>query len=84
MALLHAAQVDGFDIELVFVVGGDHVHEAVECGHIDGDESTEPTVIFSDGVRLIPRTLEGAPLTLLGYGGWQKASAPDARLIAML
>jgi hypothetical protein len=81
--LLHLAQADGFDIEFSLVTGGDHVEQAAASNNGEEDP-LEPTVIFSDGWRSVPRALDGSLLTFPGYGEWQDTQAPDNRLLATL
>jgi hypothetical protein len=80
-ALLNATEADGFQIEFVLVVGGDHIDQAAAC---NDTSLLEPTVVFSDGLQSFPRAPNGAPLHLPGYREWQKSELPHTRLLAKL
>jgi hypothetical protein len=82
-ALLRIVQANGFDIEFALVVGGDHIEQAASNNN-DDEDSLEPIVIFSDGLRSVPRAPNGSLLTFAGYGEWQVTQAPDIRLFTSL
>jgi hypothetical protein len=79
--LLRAVEADGYEIEFVLIVGGDHMNQAATENNTD---SIEPTVVLSDGLRSIPRAPSGAPLPFVGYGEWQQSEESHARLFAKL
>jgi hypothetical protein len=79
--LLSAIETDGFEVEFVLVVGGDHISQAAA---INDPGSLKPTVVFSDSLRSYPRAPTGSPLPLAGHGEWQKSEAPYAQLLTKL
>jgi hypothetical protein len=68
-ALLDAVESDGSRIEFILVVGGDHIDEAAASNiNCNVKDSLEPTVVFSDGLRSVPRGIDGSPLNYLAMG----------------
>jgi hypothetical protein len=63
-ALVTVAEADGFDIEFVHVVGGDHVDKAA-ARYRPNKDSLEPIVVLSDGLRSVLRHVNGSPMTLV-------------------
>jgi hypothetical protein len=65
------------------VVGADHIKVATarQTSYIS---SIDPAIAMSDGMRSVPRTPDGCPLQLRGYGEWTKNEGPDTKLLAML